>query len=37
MEIGIDIEQNERFKHVGENFLKRAFTQSEIAYAEKSP
>ena len=35
MEIGVDIEQNERFKHVSENFLKRAFTQSEIAYAEK--
>ena len=36
MELGIDIEQNERFKDISESFLKRAFTQSEIDYAEKS-
>ena len=35
MEVGIDIEQNERFKNVSENFLKRAFTESEIKYASK--
>lgn len=36
MELGIDIEQNERFKNVSEAFIKRAFTPSEIEYAEKS-
>ena len=36
MELGIDIEQNDRFKTVSEAFLKRAFTQSEIEYAEKN-
>ena len=35
MEVGIDIEQNERFKTVSEAFLKRAFTSAEIAYAQK--
>lgn len=35
MEIGIDIEQNERFKTISKNFINRAFTQSEIDYAEK--
>lgn len=35
MEIGIDIEQNERFRLVTENFIKRAYTESEIAYASK--
>lgn len=35
MEVGIDIEQNERFKNVSEKFLKRAFTASEIEYASK--
>lgn len=36
MELGIDIEQNERFKDISETFKKRAFTSEEIAYAEKS-
>ena len=35
MEIGIDIEQNERFKDVSQKFLERAFTKNEIAYASK--
>ncbi len=35
MEVGIDIEQNARFKTVSEAFLKRAFTPAEIAYARK--
>ena len=35
MELGIDIEQNERFINISENFKKRAFTPSEIEYAEK--
>lgn len=35
MEVGIDIEQNERFKSVSQNFLKRAFTKAEIEYASK--
>ena len=35
MEVGIDIEKNERFKIVSEAFLKRAFTPAEIAYAQK--
>lgn len=35
MEIGIDIEKNERFKNVSENLIKRAFTASEIEYAKK--
>lgn len=35
MEIGIDIEQNERFKIVSDAFLKRAFTKNEIEYAKK--
>lgn len=35
MELGIDIEQNERFKEISDNFKKRAFTKSEIEYAEK--
>ena len=35
MEIGIDIEQNERFKNVTQKFIERAFTKNEIAYAEK--
>lgn len=36
MEIGIDIEQNERFKNISKRVLERAFTASEIEYAEKS-
>ena len=35
MELGIDIEQNERFKDISEKFKQRAFTPSEIEYAEK--
>ena len=35
MEVGIDIEQNERFKHVSKKFLERAFTPAEIEYASK--
>ena len=35
MEVGIDIEQNERFKHVSQKFLERAFTPAEISYALK--
>lgn len=35
MELGIDIEQNERFKNISESFKTRAFTPSEIEYAEK--
>ncbi len=35
MEVGIDIEQNERFKNVSKKFLERAFSASEIEYAEK--
>ena len=35
MELGIDIEQNERFKDISDKFKSRAFTTSEIEYAEK--
>ncbi len=35
MEVGIDIEQNDRFKNVGKKFIERAFTKNEIAYAER--
>lgn len=35
MEIGIDIEQNNRFKEISERFKQRAFTKTEIEYAEK--
>lgn len=35
MEVGIDIEQNERFKNISQKFLERAFTKNEIAYASK--
>ena len=35
MEVGIDIEQNERFKTVTDAFKNRAFTKNEIAYASK--
>ena len=34
MDLGIDIEQNERFKDISENFKKRAYTKEEIEYAE---
>jgi holo-[acyl-carrier protein] synthase len=36
MEVGIDIEQNERFKNVSQRVIERAFTKDEIAYAEKN-
>lgn len=35
MEIGVDIEQNERFKNVSEHFLARVYTKNERAYAFK--
>ena len=35
MEIGIDIEENERFKSMSENKLKRIFTVKEIEYAKQ--
>ena len=35
MEIGIDIEQNDRFKNVSQRFIERAFTKSEIEFASK--
>ena len=35
MEVGIDIEQNERFKNVSQRVIDKAFTKSEIEYAEK--
>ncbi len=35
MEIGVDIEQNERFKQISEKFINRAFTKNEIAFASK--
>ena len=35
MEVGIDIEQNERFINISEGLKKRAFTSQEIEYAEK--
>ena len=36
MELGIDIEQNDRFKDASPALIKRAFTADEIAYAEKN-
>jgi len=35
MEVGIDIEQNERFRNISQRVIERAFTKSEIEYAEK--
>ena len=35
MEIGIDIEKNERFKNASKKLLERAFTKNELAYAMK--
>ena len=35
MEVGIDIEKNERFKNVSNHLIERAFTKNEIAYAKK--
>ncbi len=33
MEIGVDIEQNERFKNKSKHFLERVYTKNELAYA----
>lgn len=35
MEVGIDIEKNDRFKTVSEHFINRTFTKNEIEYANK--
>ena len=35
MEVGIDIEKNDRFLNLSEAFLKRAFTENEVKYAYK--
>lgn len=35
MEVGIDIEQNERFRNISQRVIERAFTKDEIEYAEK--
>ena len=35
MEIGIDIEQNERFKHLSSHALERIFTKQELDFAMK--
>lgn len=35
MEVGIDIEENERFKNSSPKFLERAFTKNEIQRAER--
>jgi phosphopantetheine--protein transferase-like protein len=35
MEIGIDIEKNERFLNISETFKKKAYTKEEIEYAER--
>lgn len=35
MEIGIDIEENSRFKNFSDDKLTRMFTQNEIEYAKK--
>ena len=35
MEVGIDIEKNERFKNVSAHLIERAFTKNEIEYAKK--
>ena len=35
MEIGVDIEKNERFKTVSKHFLERVYTQNELLYAHK--
>lgn len=35
MEIGIDIEENDRFRDLSPKFLERAFTKNEIQRAEK--
>ncbi len=35
MEVGIDIEQNERFKNISEHFINRVYTPNEIEFANK--
>ena len=35
MEVGIDIEQNERFKNLSKHFLERVYTQNELNFAMK--
>ena len=35
MEIGIDIEKNERFLNITDTFKNKAYTKEEIEYAEK--
>lgn len=35
MEIGIDIEKNERFKNMSNSYLEKIFTKSEIIYCKK--
>ena len=35
MEIGVDIEQNERFKKKSKHFLERVYTKNELLYASK--
>lgn len=35
MEIGVDIEKNERFKNISKHFLERVYTKNEILYAQK--
>ena len=36
MEVGIDIEENERFKNLKPSFISRTYTKNEIEYAEHS-
>lgn len=36
MEIGIDLEQNERFKSLSETCISRTYTKNEIEYAHKT-
>lgn len=35
MEVGIDIEQNDRFLKISETFKKKVYTKEEIEYAER--
>ncbi len=35
MEIGVDIEQNDRFKNLSKHFLERVYTENELSYARK--
>ena len=36
MEIGIDIEENERFKNISETFISHTYTENEILHARKA-